>query len=167
MMPILQSETGQSATRKILLTTGLGIIFGLLFGIPPALGLHTLGVAWLPSAVITLALVVGFFLAYLIVDFVLTATTNVLPTASSPPPDPPFLPPAPKAVITAIGTRLADAKACLDGIDEERKHMGKPGLGKMAEQRIVWNELLDLELQDIDEQLEHILHAQGTPGNTL
>ena len=165
-MPILQSERGQSAIRKILLTTGLGIVFGLLFGIPPALGLHALGVTWLPATVITVALVVGFFLAYLIIDLVVTATVDGPP---EPPPvyAPPALPALPsRPAVTAVGKRLADAKACLDEIDEERKHSGRTGLARMAEQRIVWNELLDLELQDIDEQLEQIRHAHSTPGGS-
>jgi hypothetical protein len=34
-----------------------------------------------------------------------------------------------------------------------------PHLGKSAEERVIWRELLELELQDVDEQIERISAA--------
>ena len=52
--------------------------------------------------------------------------------------------------------RLVKAAACLEGLDWERSSCGDPILGKVIERRIVWRELLDLELQDVDEQIERL-----------
>ena len=53
--------------------------------------------------------------------------------------------------------RLAEAAACLQRIDDERDSAGDPTFGKVLEERIVWRELRDLELQEFDEQtsLDH------------
>ena len=58
-----------------------------------------------------------------------------------------------------IRERLAEARGRLERLDRERSFCGDPQLGKAVEQRIVWRELLDLELQDIDEQIERICEA--------
>ena len=52
--------------------------------------------------------------------------------------------------------RLVKAVACLEGLDWERSSCGDPTLGKAIEKRIVWRELLDLELQEFDEQIERL-----------
>ena len=52
--------------------------------------------------------------------------------------------------------RLAKAAACLERLDEERVVLGDPNLGKSIEERILWRELLDLELLEFDEQIEHL-----------
>lgn len=57
--------------------------------------------------------------------------------------------------------RLAEEKACLEHLDAERAYRGDSGFGKATEDRIVWRELLDLELQDIDEQVRRICQAAG------
>jgi len=59
----------------------------------------------------------------------------------------------------SIHERLAEARTRLDRLDRERSCSGNPLLGKAVELRIVWRELLDLELQDIDEQIERICGA--------
>jgi hypothetical protein len=63
----------------------------------------------------------------------------------------------------AVSRRLAEGKARLDRLEQERKAGRQPGFGKPVEDRIVWSELLDLELQDIDEQLDRIRQESGTP----
>jgi hypothetical protein len=55
--------------------------------------------------------------------------------------------------------RLAEEKTCLEHLDAERAYRGDSGFGKTTEDRIVWSELLDLELQDIDEQVSRICQA--------
>jgi hypothetical protein len=55
--------------------------------------------------------------------------------------------------------RLAKAVAYLERLDVERFAHGDPNLGKSIEERIIWRELLDLELQDFDEQIEHLSEA--------
>jgi hypothetical protein len=59
--------------------------------------------------------------------------------------------------------RLAKAVAHLERLDEERSSCGNPNLGKAIQERIVWRELLDLELQDFDEQIEQLLEAVHSP----
>jgi len=63
----------------------------------------------------------------------------------------------------AIRQRLAEAKACLEDLDAERQRRGDSGFGKTTEGRIVWSELLELELQDIDEQVSRICGTTGRP----
>ena len=52
--------------------------------------------------------------------------------------------------------RLAEAVTYLERLDLERIFHGDPNLGKPIEERIIWRELLDLELQDFDEQIERL-----------
>jgi hypothetical protein len=56
--------------------------------------------------------------------------------------------------ISSIHERLAEGRDRLERLDRERSWSGNPLLGKAIEQRIVWRELLDLELQDFDDQIE-------------
>ena len=55
--------------------------------------------------------------------------------------------------LVAVRDRLADEKAILDHLDAERESLRNPRFGKAAEDRIVWGELIELELQYLDEQL--------------
>ena len=57
--------------------------------------------------------------------------------------------------------RLADAFACLEKLERQRAHGQGPVFGKFVEERIIWRELLDLELQAVDEQIERISAAAG------
>ena len=59
-----------------------------------------------------------------------------------------------------IRQRLAAEKAGLEQLDAERERRGDSRFGRAAEDRIVWNELLDLELQDIDEHVSRIVHRR-------
>jgi hypothetical protein len=57
-----------------------------------------------------------------------------------------------KCSMSTTWRRLAEEKTCLDHLDAERAYRRDSGFGKTTEDRILWSELLDLELQDIDEQ---------------
>jgi hypothetical protein len=52
--------------------------------------------------------------------------------------------------------RLGLAVAFLERLDEERCSCGDPHLSKAIEERIIWRELLDLELQKFDEDIESL-----------
>lgn len=52
--------------------------------------------------------------------------------------------------------RLAEAFDCLQRLDEQRAMGGDPRFGRFVEDRILWRELLELELQEIDEQIERL-----------
>lgn len=62
---------------------------------------------------------------------------------------------------SATAERLDRAFARLQDIQLVRNHRQDPFFGKSAEERFIWRELLDLELQDIDEQIERITAAVG------
>ncbi len=65
----------------------------------------------------------------------------------------------------SIRKRLEEEKQCLEKLDSERELRGDSDFGKAMENRIVWFELLELELQDIDEQVNRIRRSAGsTPG---
>lgn len=71
---------------------------------------------------------------------------------------------APEAVAsTPTEQRLAQGFACLQNLQKAREELEDPHFGTGTEQRIVWRELLELELQDVDEQIERILNAAGSP----
>ncbi len=55
--------------------------------------------------------------------------------------------------------RLAQSFSRLQNIQLVRNHRQDPVFEKSSEERIIWRELLDLELQDVDEQIERILAA--------
>ena len=59
--------------------------------------------------------------------------------------------------------RLAKAVACLECLDEERAACGHPYLGKSMEERIIWRELLELELQEFDEKIERLSAVAHRP----
>jgi hypothetical protein len=59
--------------------------------------------------------------------------------------------------------RLTEGKAVLDQLDRERESQGDSDFRKTTEDRIIWGELLDLELQDFDEQLNRIRQTAGEP----
>ena len=59
-----------------------------------------------------------------------------------------------QTALRTVHERLREARAQLERLDRERSFSGDPYLGKAIEQRLVWRELLDLELQNMDEQIE-------------
>lgn len=213
-MPVLESKADESAVRRTLLATGLGVLFGLqgwqlaeygfavpipwygltwiflshvflgfsvgatagstrwwkrglalglVFSIPSALGVVALGLRGVPYgiAAITGGPIAGLLLA-LIVDSLLPLTTtpgeDKLPMARRPE----SVTSKPETCRSnAAWTRLVEEKACLEHLECERAHLHNPGFGKTSEERIIWGELLDLELQDIDEQVSRICQAAG------
>jgi len=60
-----------------------------------------------------------------------------------------------------IQQRLAEEKAYLKHLDLERVHRGDPSFNKTIEERIIWGELLELELQEVDEQIERLWETSG------
>ena len=60
--------------------------------------------------------------------------------------------------------RLAKAVAYLERLDVERFSHGDPNLGRSIEERIIWRELLDLELQEFDEQIRTPLGSCAPSG---
>lgn len=52
--------------------------------------------------------------------------------------------------------RLMRGFSRLQDIQLVRNHRQEPLFGNSVEERIVWRELLDLELQDVDEQIERV-----------
>ena len=52
--------------------------------------------------------------------------------------------------------RLARATRRLQNIQFARNLLKNPAFGRVAEERIIWRELLDLELQLVDEELQHM-----------
>jgi len=63
---------------------------------------------------------------------------------------------------SALRERLAKAADCLERIDTDRSTTGDPTIGQAIEMRIVWRELLDLELQDFDDQIQHLCEFAHT-----
>jgi hypothetical protein len=57
--------------------------------------------------------------------------------------------------------RLAEAVARLERLDVERERRSDSRFGKTAENRIIWGELIELELQEIDEQVSRICNSVG------
>jgi hypothetical protein len=63
-------------------------------------------------------------------------------------------PPRDRTAICPTRQRLARAFSCLQSIQLARNHQQYPLFGKSLEERIVWRELIELELQEVDEQIE-------------
>ena len=55
--------------------------------------------------------------------------------------------------------RLAEAKACLDYLDTERTRRGDPDFGRLLEDKTVWRELLELELEDAEYRIARMCDA--------
>jgi len=135
-----------------------GLVLGLVFSIPSAFGVLAPGVRWVPDgvAVVAIGLAAGMLIA-LIVD-ALSPSTQTANGQYSPVPETGNARSG-KCSASATWQRLAEAKACLEDLDAERADRGDSSFGKATEDRIVWNELLYLELQDIDEQVSRSSQA--------
>ena len=57
--------------------------------------------------------------------------------------------------------RLAEAVARLERLDAERERRSDSRFGRTTESRIIWGELIELELQEIDEQVSRICNSGG------
>lgn len=133
-----------------------GFGLGLAFGIPTAAGAATLGLALAPFgiAAVTEGLAAGGLMAFL---------AHLIHGHSEPAPTPrkPFAVQNWDTREEAFRTdwtyqRLAEEKACLDHLAAEREYRRDAGYGKTTEHRVIWTELLELELQMIDEQVNRI-----------
>lgn len=164
-MPLLDSRD-QSAIRRNLLASGSGTVIGLFFGVPPAWGAHTMGLPWAPygMAVITMGLIVGLLIAFTVES--LFPRTPAPDDHHAAAPEPVVL--EKSATAHRVESRrdlrrrrLAEEKARLDRLTAERERRRDSTFGKSAEERIVWAELLELEMQDIDEQFAAHLDKGG------
>lgn len=63
------------------------------------------------------------------------------------------------AVTATIHARLAEAKESLEYLDAERERRVDPNFGRLTEDKIVWRELLELELQDAEERITRMCDA--------
>ena len=65
-------------------------------------------------------------------------------------------PPGSKQEIASpIAKRLADEFALLQELEFKRNLRADPHYGRATEDRIIWRELFDLELQEVDERISH------------
>lgn len=67
----------------------------------------------------------------------------------------------PSASLCPVRMRLADAYIRLQHIEVARAEGNDPQYAKTLEDRIIWRELLDLELQEIDKRIETIASTAG------
>jgi hypothetical protein len=162
-VPILNSNVDHPAARRNLLAISAGTVIGLFFGLPPAFGTHAMGLPWFPYGVATMiiGLVIGLSMAF-------TAEAVFLPheKPDAEPAESPQASPVPERTNksrwqreTSIRRRLAEEKERLERLDAERRVRDFSGAGKNRQERIVWSELLELELQDVDEQVSRIYSA--------
>jgi len=146
-MPILSS---QGWKRRL--------VFGLL-SIPAVVGGYVLALRWVPYgvAVIATGVVAGLFIAF--AAQALWSRTSISTDRRSPASERPSGAGNAKSGLCAaspIRQRLAQEQGRLEHLDAERERRGDSGFGKATEDQIVWGELLELELQDIDEQVRRI-----------
>lgn len=71
--------------------------------------------------------------------------------------------PGPPATPSPIQRRLAEAFVFVEHLQQQRLQGQDAMLGRFIEERLIWRELLDLELQDIDEQIEGICASAAVP----
>lgn len=128
-----------------------GLVMGLACSIPSAVGSLLLGLR-VPYAA---APIVGGVAAGVLIAWLAdTAIPWFRPPEVSEPSE--FIRQGP------IRQRLAEAKVRLEELEAERKLRRDWDYGKAVEERIIWGELLDLELQDIDDQIRRIRHTAGS-----
>lgn len=61
--------------------------------------------------------------------------------------------------------RLAEAAGRLEQIEAERERLGNPKFDKISEERIVWRELIELEMQEVDERMARMRNEAGRNPN--
>jgi len=150
-MPILEPAADRYPTRRLLVNGWCkrAAVLGLVFSIPSALGAQVSAWSWTPDGAAAIALVGGLLIAlgvYALVKRKRTPEGGRSPVWERPG----------GAGASAVRQRLAEEKARLEDLDAERACRGDSAFGKATEERIIWGELLDLELQDIDEQVGRI-----------
>jgi len=131
---------------------------GSFLGVPPAVGAHALGLGWMPygAAVITIGVLAGICMGCL--------ANRLLPCGQD------ESSPSPPEKETREGergrvdeprrntkqSRLLEEKTCLDRLADERLRRADEAFGRSTESRIIWGELLELELQDVDDELSRV-----------
>jgi hypothetical protein len=137
-MPILESNT-DILRNAIIISWGSSV--GLIFGVPPAIGAYELGLPWIPYGigVVVVGLVVGILIACTAAAF--------FPRDEKAPEEPQPL---------KTRRRLEQSKAALDRL--------AAGSSKTLEDRVIWRELLELELQEIDERRTRMHETSGREG---
>lgn len=138
-----------------------GAILGVLFSIPSVIALGFMNRF---GAAMAIALCVGSIAAGAMTAFL---TDIICPRrqrqrsessrAARPPepPEPVAEPPLPRNA-NGASRRLAEGKRALAQIESERRLRGDAAFGQEAEDRIVWRELIELELQELDAHLNHL-----------
>jgi hypothetical protein len=119
-----------------------GFVLGLVFSIPSAAVAMGQKHTALSIAAIAAALMSGPLIA-LVVDSLF---------AKQPQPQT-VIEEVKHRVFSRTGLRLETEKEFLDVLDAQRAQCGRRGFGFATAERIIWRELLDLELQDLDEQM--------------
>ncbi len=66
--------------------------------------------------------------------------------------------------MSPVRQRLARAFCLLEKIQLDRVQRRDPCFGTLIEERMIWSELLDLELHEIDEQIGRSSEATGDEG---
>jgi hypothetical protein len=142
IMPIPETDTNQSDLLRNAIIVSWGSCIGLIFGVPPAIGAYELGLPWIPygTGVVVVGLVVGILIACTAAAF--------FPRNDEVPEEPQPL---------KTRRRLAQSKAALD-------RLAAAGSAKTLENRVIWRELLELELQDIDERRSRTHQTSGREG---
>ncbi len=147
-----------AATEGLMRWWKNGLLLGLALSIASAFGGEALGLRFVPNGIAAIAegLADGLFLAFILkVLFPRTPPADEDCPCSSRLGNPHH---AESEEYDRYLTyrRLTEEKACLEHLDAEREYPGNLDFGKTTEERIIWKELLDLELQDIDEQVSRI-----------
>ena len=143
-MPILEAKKNRAPIPRGVLAAGAGAILGFQI--------------WLAALVFGLAgtpYVAALIPAGAALGLLVTVSLHRRPSSRTRP-----LPDSPTC------RRLAEEKACMDRLDAELEWRGGSGVEKAVEERIVWRELLELELQDLDERMDRIRGAAGIGGTT-
>lgn len=168
-MPILESKLDHAAIPRNLLAGTWGIVLGLFFGVPPAWAATGMGLPWMPygTAVIIVGLMAGLLIAFTVEALFPRPGEEEAPSALPQLRIDALAPKSTKNPAAAIRQRLAEEKANLDRLDDQRQRLMGSGYGKAVEERIVWNELLELELQDVDDQIRLTRSPESVESDSL
>ena len=141
--------------RRLALGGAIGVIFGFqcwriaMYGFSIPFGLR--------PAVFGLVAVGAGLIAGLLIALFVNRPAHETPRLDSPVPVPVLHVRTPESsALGMIRRRLATRKARLDRLDAERKSRAGNGAACIIGDRIIWGELLELELQDLDEQVSRL-----------
>ena len=68
-----------------------------------------------------------------------------------------------KPARSRLDDRLAKTAACLETLDQHRRSHADPNFGRSFEKGLIWDELLDLELQEFEEEMRCQSEAAHSP----